>query len=403
MALYSSVYIIPYVFFFFIVFVFSFPAQYARTNIGYSWNLWRYYSLPLLFLFFLGFRGFIGSDWIGYYHFYEKAPSLLSGSDCIKDFFLKSKWNDWDKGFILFAVLLKTVSANYAFFQFVNFLIEFLIFWHVFREYSLKKYIGLFLCFYFVFGGGMRISLNTMRNAKSIAVFMLSLRYISEKSFFKYFVLNFFGFFFHSSAIFYIPLYFVLNKKIPRKIILAFFILGTGFFLLRIHWATTIVELIVPYLPGRLPRIILFYLATQADSTAYGITIGYLERSLSFLLVFCLSNKLVKKNKKNIPVLNCFYIYCFIYLYLSELGIFLERVPLLFIFSYWIIYPQIYEILSKEKKYLFLLLFFFYSMMKMINYMAFTYQYDNLLSINYKTYEVRKTLFEQNFDKINGD
>lgn len=61
-----------------------------------------------------------------------------------------------------------------------------------------------------------------------------------------------------------------------------------------------------------------------------------------------------------------FFIYVFIYLYCSEFSIITQRVPLLFVLSYTIIYPQIFACFTslKTKRY-FLVVFVLYSVLKL--------------------------------------
>jgi hypothetical protein len=97
-------------------------------------------------------------------------------------------------------------------------------------------------------------------------------------------------------------------------------------------------------------------------------------------------------------VLNSFYLYSFIFLFFTEITIVTERVPALFIFSYWVLYPQIYALIQKNKKVSFLILFLFYGLIKIVlGYNILPAQYDNIL-FKHKTYQER--LFELNYYHI---
>ena len=55
--------------------------------------------------------------------------------------------------------------------------------------------------------------MNGVRQSVAIMMFYYSFRYIKEQNLKKYLILNGIGCLFHSSAILFIPLYFVLNRR----------------------------------------------------------------------------------------------------------------------------------------------------------------------------------------------
>jgi hypothetical protein len=219
-------------------------------------------------------------------------------------------------------------------------------------------------------------------------LFFLSITYIEQKKLVKYILLNILAVLFHASAIIYMPMYFILNKHYSKTIVFAFFILGNIFYLLQIEWCKAIFWNMRYVLPGRLGGYIHIYFDSKSKySQNFGITIGYLERFLSFVLIFFFEKKLVK-DKGAIIFINLFYIYSFIYLYFSEISIILERVPLLFIGSYWILYPFIYRILNNKNKKLFLFLLMLYGILK-IGYenRRLASLYENALFLHQSYYE----------------
>ena len=70
----------------------------------------------------------------------------------------------------------------------------------------------IYLCGTFYF-----FSMNGVRQSVAIMIFYYSFKYIEKHNFKKYAILNGIGFLFHSSAILFIPLYFILNKKYKFK------------------------------------------------------------------------------------------------------------------------------------------------------------------------------------------
>jgi len=211
-------------------------------------------------------------------------------------------------------------------------------------------------------------------------LFLISLKYIEERKIFKYMMINCIGVLFHTSSLLYLPLYFVLHKRWSRKIILFLFIIGNVVFLLQLEWCKVILTNIGTLFPGRLGLMIKLYFASDFYGKAYGITIGYLERFFSFIILFYFYEKIFKINKNNLLYMNIFFIYIFIFLYFSEIMIILERVTLLFIFPYWILYPQIYSLIKNRNKQIFLFILLFYGVLKMgVGNRNIFSLYDNIL------------------------
>jgi hypothetical protein len=348
----------PYLLVFFVIYLCAIPVVNKKRGVVISSYFLQLYSVLLVLLLFLGFRGFIFSDWYSYYRFYEDCPSLFSGISDINKFY---STNNWETGFVFLSILCKTISNNYFFFQLVLFIMDLSILLLFFKRY-IPDCILLGIVFCFIFSG-LQIICNVLRNSKAIMLFLLSIKYIDQKKVIKYVAMNFIGTLFHASAFLFIPLYFLLNKHYNRMAILALFIIGNIIFLFQIEWCRAVLLSLRSFIPGRLGELIdLYYNYNTGYVEAYGFSIGYIERFSSFILIYC-SEKKIKNDNTNIFI-NMFYIYSFIYLFFSEAYILLGRIGLLFISSYWIIYPRIYVALNNKIKILFLLILLFYGLLK---------------------------------------
>jgi hypothetical protein len=231
-------------------------------------------------------------------------------------------------------------------------------------------------------------------------LFLISLNYLEKRKFIKYIILNIIGALFHITSLLYLPLYFILNKKIPRITLFILFCVGNLIFLLQVEWCKLVLTSLSALLPGRLGILLKVYLSSDLHSSAYGITIGYLERFFSFVFIYCFSQKLLMINKNNLIYINIFYLYIFIFLYFSEIAIILERVAALFIFPYWILYPQIYSLLRNQYKKYFLLILLFYGILKLgIGNRNIFSLYDNVL-LPYKSYQERTIIKDQHSRNI---
>jgi hypothetical protein len=184
-----------------------------------------------------------------------------------------------------------------------------------------------------------------------------------------------------------------LNKRYSKKIIVVLFLLGNIVYIFSIKWLQEIIIYLSSFFisDSRLSLTIQGYISSEFYTTAYGFTIGYFERTMSFFVIFIFYDKLIIKSKSNLIFINIAFIYWFIYLYFSEMYIFLQRFPPLFVFSYWVLYPQIYNILSKKKKYLFLMLLIVYGGLRMLGYNKIDSMYENFL-FEHNTYNQRKVM-----------
>ena len=247
----------------------------------------------------------------------------------------------------------------------------------------------------------MLYDINLMRNSKSIMLFIISLKYITERKIVPYILLNILGLLFHSSSIVFFPLYFLIFKKPNKRFLWTIFFVGNILYLLQIRWCTPIITFLAECFGGLVAKKAIQYLASERWATGYGISIGYLERTMTFMLIMYYLERFFK-NKYNIPLLHCMFIYLFSYLYLSEMSILTSRVPLLFMFVYWPLYVQIYEWQSKKRKVFFLICFFCYSVMKIISGgQALPNVYDNILLPKY-TVEQRTTVLQQFLQNLNS-
>lgn len=398
----NYLYAIPYLLIFFVLFIANFPV--ALTAGKYSlYTKSNQIFIVILMMFFLGFRGFLATDFVLYYQLYQKIPPISAGIGAFVEFLDNGPalFKSYEWGFLLFSSISKMLSENYFFFQTISTLIDIIILYYFFRVYAPSNIVLAFI-FFFLFTG-QSIEINLMRNSKSIMLFLISIKYIEQGSFFAYLLLNITGCFFHISSLVYLPVYFLCQRQYSRKSILAMYIICNIIFLFSINWIQHFfkaLDSIIGTNFGRLSMIINGFTSSGSGfASRMGITFGYVERMLSFILVFCFSERLIKKSAKNIIAINCAYLYWFIWLLFSEFYVFVQRFPLLFVFSYWVLYPQIYELLSKKNKYIFLFLLLIYGTMVLVKSNTPIAKYENIL-FGYSSYEERKIFADQALQKF---
>lgn len=356
---------------------------------------------------FFGLRGFVYTDWMMYYPLFDKLPTIWEGgltsvlnSDFSEDFITDVSMGKagLELGFIYFAVIFKSIIPNYFAFIFFNSLIDILLLDIFFRRYS--NYYVLSFILFIVFGG-LGLEFNLLRNFKALLLFLVSLKYLQERRIIPFMLINLVGYLFHSSALIFLPLYFILHKEWPNWLIWGIFIVGNILFLMHIKYLQPITLAVADMIGGRMAVKAKLYFVSDFYSQAYGLGLGYIERVVTFLAFILLQKKLIAQNRHNIIFINIYLLYFIIYFFFSELMVAVERLSLLFVFAYWILYPEILATIKEiSNKFLVILLLIGYSTVKVaqVNSNIFS-RYDNLL-FGIQNYEDRKMIIENNKDAI---
>lgn len=137
------------------------------------------------------------------------AYSFMYHTPDITDFSFTTKPYGYSEvGFYLLQVISKTVIDNVTVFFLVISIITFYFLYKDFKQYSIFPLIGL--CVYiarFIIGRNF----IQIRAGLAYAILMLSIKYIYERNWKRYFLIVFIAWFFHRSCIVAIPLYFVCN------------------------------------------------------------------------------------------------------------------------------------------------------------------------------------------------
>lgn len=332
-------------------------------------------------LIFFGFRGFVGWDWTIYYPTFYNTPEIFS---LHSDSFAESKY---EPAFIILMSFFKTISGNYHFFIFFNTLIDIVILLIFLKQFS--KVSFSLSCLIFIVMGGIYLETDLLRNAKSIMLFLLSLRYLRDRQLLPYLMLNLLGCMFHFSSLIYFPLYFFLHKQISRKTIIMIFIIGILLYLLKIEYVKPLISKVSSLFGRRASEAAWKYLNNDLYSISYGITLGFIERMITCSLILLYYHRLISDNKNNILFINSFVLYFIFFFYFAEIKIIPIRVGGLFYYSYWILIPSLLSVIIKRNnKILFLFYIFIYSLVKIAGIS------DNIL------YKYRSVLFvRDNFEK----
>jgi hypothetical protein len=338
------------------------------------------------FLFFFGLRGYVFSDWYGYEYFFQKLPTFWSGN------FIEGIANtDREKGFYLYTAIVKSIYPSYFFWTFVSSLIDALLLDMIFRRYS-KYYVFAFIVF-FAFAAPV-MEFNLMRNVKAILLFFASLKYLQERRIFPYMLLNVLGILFHISAVVYIPLYFFLHRKLPERFWWAVFVVGNIIFLFHISYAEPLFSFLASCISDKVALMVERYF----NNTEYlTLTLGYVERIVTFTIVMLCSRALIRQSKSNVIFINIYMLYFFVFFFFSEVRPVQERMAYLFVLSYAVIYPNLLAIAQRKinRQLCTMLLLIFFALKVAQNHSSIFSRYHNIV------FEKQDVKEEREFWRVN--
>jgi hypothetical protein len=162
-----------------------------------------YFAVIVLFLVFGGLRYEVGADWFSYKKIFEGVYNW--------DVVFNSRE---EKLFLAYFYVISWFSDNYSLAVFVFFAISFLIKVYVLDKYSSNIFLSLIIYFPAIF---MIYDINAIRQGMAIGIVLLSIPAILEKKPVQFILILTIASFLHTSAIVFIPFYFVAHAQISVK------------------------------------------------------------------------------------------------------------------------------------------------------------------------------------------
>jgi hypothetical protein len=341
-------------------------------------------SVVIFFIFF-GLRGFILSDWIIYYPFFYEC----SFGD-IFNYTLGSQVC-FEPGFILLTLICKWIFCDYHFFVFICTLIDTILLLNFLRRRTSN--IPLALMIYLVFEG-LVLSTNLMRNSIAIFIFLNALDYLERRKPLQYFLLCLLALSFHFSSIIYFPLYFFFHKTCNKWIYAVIFAACNIIYLFHVSIILNFITALG--IDEQFSAKVRAY--TEYYNEGTGLSIGYLERLFTGILVFIYYNKLIELRKGNGVYINGLIAYFIMFFFFSEFQVLSKRFANLFAYGYWIVWIDLISCFAIENnKKLFQTFVFLYCLLRMVGSANLPdFNYDNLL-FGIKSYQERLYIHNRTF------
>lgn len=308
----------------------------------------------LAFAWFFGFRGFVMYDWTVYYPNFMCMPDLhvLLSVPVLK-------WV-WEPGFTLLALLCKTIYPSFTLFVFITCCLNTFLLVRFLKRYHVNLPLGLMI---YLATSGIMLSTDLMRNSLALLLFVNAIPYLVQRRPWPYFLLCTLCFTFHSSSLFFFPLYFFLHRQFSKKVLLIFFLVSNVIYLAQIPFVKSVALTIADFVLPSTKLWIEAYL--KMDKLPSLLSIGYLERLLSGVLLFAYIDKLRAIRPENNVFINSMVLYLCLFLCLSEFRTISLRCSMLFSFSYWVLWLDFIRCFSfRNNRYLFICFLIIYSVAK---------------------------------------
>ena len=389
--IYSYSYSIPYLFFIIILFILAYfedKSQCIKQKNNYI------YIAEILLILFFGLRGFVQSDFQNYYPWFEYLPTLWEIND-----FESAFEENYEPGFVLLSIMCKSISSNYFVWIFIFSLIDIILLKKIFNQYSVNCCLSFAI--YFAIGA-LIMEFNLMRNIKAILILVYAIKYIRYKQMWKFFLCVIIATLFHITAIIFVPLYFVLDKKWPKSVLLMIFIVCVTVLISQVKLLSIVLPKITTFLGGVYIKKAELYDVSGMLDVSYGISFGFIERSVTFFMVYLFYDKWVDKTGNRYIFPNMIVIYFMCFSLLAEMSVLLERFAYYFALSYSIFYPNLVKHIRTKFSRVVLVYFIvgIFTLKIVQQTQTIVFKYDNIL-FGIESYEKRLGTF--NFFLANID
>lgn len=279
-----------------------------------------WWGLLNLFVLFFGLRGCIGNDYPAYQQYY-------------RDLFLPDTPHH-EPAFAALAMALRALHLPFQCFVFAcSCIINVLLFRFVWQQ---RLNAPLVLCVFWAMSGIIN-QIDFTRSTISIMLFANALPYLERRQAGRYFALTGLACLFHYVAVVYLPLYFLLHRRLQRQHYLTAVLLLTVMAMLHLRFLDLPFELIGT---GSEDSLIAHYrqYVTLLGGLQLGFSIAAVERLLTAALVIVCYDRLCDTPRGRMAA-NGFLVFYLCYTLLSGYAVMATRLANMFVWSYWLVWP----------------------------------------------------------------
>ncbi|WP_343588615.1 EpsG family protein [Flavobacterium sp.] len=318
----------------------------VRTDISERTKKYLYTFLFFFLVFQVGFRWQTGTDWFDYLRHFAQSTSYEA--------VLINVLLGYEIGYGSFVFLVRSFTDNYTVFLVLHAVLYYFLVFKANKILSPFPFLSL-LVFY---ASTMGI-LGSNKQLIALAICFYSLKYLLDGKSFKFFLLVFIAFLFHTSALLFL-IYYFLNRDIKKKYILLSLVLAIV--IGKSSLPNLLFSNFANFLGGALADKAEKYGDNNLSATSLSL-IGLIRRLLFFSLFFINYDKITSKFPTYKLLFNGFFVGLLIYfLFSGSLIVLAGRGSFYFnIMECFLMSSQLLLFKSKKDRAYLLLVFFIYS------------------------------------------
>lgn len=284
-----------------------------------------------------GLRYETGGDWDTYTLLFNKFPTFSRLIGRPAEFADISV----EEGFVLLCALVKSLGGTVQHLFFVVTFINITLITIALGKYTKYPVVAL-LCYYGILY--FNLEMIYIRQATAVALCFFALQYIPSKRIVPYMIFILLACTFHRVAALMIPLYFLLNIKLPSWTYLAIVGLGAVIMLAGIPWIQTIFLTVAGWLGENYAEKAELYTENAMFAVNRGLSLGFILNLAIFAVIIFFKRKIDALPYGTI-MLNMFFGSLVLYYYCFELVEVSNRVRLFFLIGIIALLPMVLEVL----------------------------------------------------------
>lgn len=193
---------------FFSVLIYGLNSSKKLSNkLGQRQNVIFLFCSFLILVFFSGFRGDFTSDYKNYASLFH-TYNLYSWPDVLTINFYQ------EKGYVVFSRLIGEFTSDPMYLMLCSSILIVLLFFKEIKRESRTVWLSILL---FINIGAYYTSFNIMRHIMAVAIIFAGSKFIYNRKFLKFLATVFIASLFHTTAIVFIPFYFILDVKYNKR------------------------------------------------------------------------------------------------------------------------------------------------------------------------------------------
>ena len=291
----------------------------------------------LLLIGIAGLRYETGGDWDTYATLFREFPYLSRLIGHPKELMAQQV----EEGFVLLNAVIKQLGGTVQHLFFVVTAVNLTLITCALQRYTKYPVVAL-LCYYGILY--FQLEMIYIRQATAVALCFFALQYIQDHKIWKYMLIIVLACTFHRVAALMIPLYFLLDRKLPVWVYAAAVGVGALLMLIGIPWIQKIFLAVAGLLGDNYAKKAEYYTDNALFAVGRGLSIGFVLNLAILAVVLYFKDKLDELPYGTI-MLNMFALSLLLYYYCFELVEVSNRVRMFFLIGVIALLPMVLEVL----------------------------------------------------------